>query len=371
MKNNKVKIVIASVLKPIDDPRMYYKFGITLAETNKYHVNIIGYPSKNTVYHPNISFFPHKAFKRLSFGRLQAQYNFAKTLFHLKPELTIVNTPELAVVTIIFRILFGFKFIVDIRENYARNIIWSHRSGVIRKALGMLMVLAERLSFRLAHKSILAEKGYRSEMKYLDSAKTVILENKALAQLTPKTSRSSRDKLRLLYSGTVAESYGIWDSVNLCQKLVNLGINLELRVIGHCPNHTLFKNLMRLNYKWLKLTISLTPIPYPTILESYSEIDYALIAYQPNPSNINCIPTKVYECLLYKIPMILKRNSPWLQIAKDYQAGITIDFDQPNAEEFLLPTQYKFYYKTDTTHLSWERSEANMLLETINLALSK
>ena len=42
----KKKIVIASVLKPVDDVRAYWKLSQSMAKTNKYEVNIIGNDGK-------------------------------------------------------------------------------------------------------------------------------------------------------------------------------------------------------------------------------------------------------------------------------------------------------------------------------------
>ena len=70
----KTKVVIASVLKPIDDTRMLEKFGRSFAETNKYAINIIGIESKNTPAFEHIDFEPLKSFPRLSITRLLAQW---------------------------------------------------------------------------------------------------------------------------------------------------------------------------------------------------------------------------------------------------------------------------------------------------------
>ena len=43
---SQTQIVIASVLKPLKDPRLYYRFAISMRETNKYLINIIGFSLK-------------------------------------------------------------------------------------------------------------------------------------------------------------------------------------------------------------------------------------------------------------------------------------------------------------------------------------
>ena len=41
----KQRIVLASVLKPVDDTRMFEKIGKSLAREPKYEISIYGYPS--------------------------------------------------------------------------------------------------------------------------------------------------------------------------------------------------------------------------------------------------------------------------------------------------------------------------------------
>ncbi len=52
------KLVIASVLKPVTDTRMYEKIGRSIGQTKKYEVNIIGFYRKNLPVELNIKFNP-------------------------------------------------------------------------------------------------------------------------------------------------------------------------------------------------------------------------------------------------------------------------------------------------------------------------
>ena len=66
MNNRKPQIlVIASVLKPVDDVRMYKKFGKSLARTGKYAVNIVGFQTQATLDDAAIRFHPLFGFSRL------------------------------------------------------------------------------------------------------------------------------------------------------------------------------------------------------------------------------------------------------------------------------------------------------------------
>jgi hypothetical protein len=52
----KRRIVLASVLKPVDDTRMFEKIGVSLAGADEAEVIIIGYPSQRPPTHQTITF---------------------------------------------------------------------------------------------------------------------------------------------------------------------------------------------------------------------------------------------------------------------------------------------------------------------------
>ena len=86
----KRRIVIASILKPVDDTRMFDKMGVTLSDTGNYEVFIIGYPSKDVPSYQNVQFLPLNAFSRISLGRLLAPIRIQRILHQVQPEILIV-----------------------------------------------------------------------------------------------------------------------------------------------------------------------------------------------------------------------------------------------------------------------------------------
>ena len=68
-QNEKRRIVIASILKPVDDTRMMEKIGMSLQQTG-YDVTVVGYPAKSLKVWPGIRVIL-PAFARLSTGRLK------------------------------------------------------------------------------------------------------------------------------------------------------------------------------------------------------------------------------------------------------------------------------------------------------------
>ena len=77
------KILIASVLKPVDDTRMYEKIGLALAKIDKADIHIAGFASNNVSEYDNIEFHHLFKFNRLSLRRLLSSWKLWKLLIKL------------------------------------------------------------------------------------------------------------------------------------------------------------------------------------------------------------------------------------------------------------------------------------------------
>ena len=64
----KKKIVLASVLKPVDDPRMFDKLAGSFCDLDAYEVLVMGYPTGTNQTHSRIKLVPSRTFKRVKVG---------------------------------------------------------------------------------------------------------------------------------------------------------------------------------------------------------------------------------------------------------------------------------------------------------------
>ena len=102
----KRRLVLASVLKPVNDTRMYEKIGQSLADKTDFEIHIIGYPSLQPETDSNIFFHPLQSFHRISWRRVFAPLQVLLLVRKVKPEVLIITTHELLIVSFINRILF-------------------------------------------------------------------------------------------------------------------------------------------------------------------------------------------------------------------------------------------------------------------------
>ncbi|MBW3546302.1 MAG: glycosyltransferase, partial [Bacteroidetes bacterium] len=215
-----IKVVFASLLKPVDEPRMYEKLGRSLAQTYKYDVNIIGFSSKNLPKDPLVTFWPIFNFKRISIGRMLAPFRFFKMLLQLKPALIIASGTDLLLVSGLYKIIFGCEIVNDLQENYYRNILWSHaHPSLLRRMRASYIRMQEKLIDRIIIQYLLAEYTYLAECSFINKP-YLVLENKAHKPddgLLAK--KEKKEPLQLVYTGTIASSYGIFDAIQLAEAI--------------------------------------------------------------------------------------------------------------------------------------------------------
>ncbi len=311
-RSSKPRLVIGSVLRPVDDHRMYEKLGIALDELGKHAVHIIGFRSQALVRHKNIVFHPLFDFKRLSVERFLAPVRFLKKLFQLKPEVVIVNSPDLLQVTICYKILFGKKIVYDILENYHANVMFANTfKPFVRCWLASGVRLTEWLSRPFIDEYWLAERVYEVELPFVKN-KFRMVENR-FAQLTDVVVRPRRGRHRLLYSGTIAEAYGVFDAIDLVKRLHAVDSRYTLTIIGFAAQPSVQDRLYKVveGHGYIQLIGIHHYVPHSLIFKQIQQSDIALLPYRVNAAVAHRIPTKFYEYLAFSLPFIVAPNVFW------------------------------------------------------------
>jgi hypothetical protein len=359
----KDRIVIASILKPVDDTRMYEKMAVTLEGSGEYEVFVMGYPSQCAPADSPIHLLPSRPFPRLSFARVLAPLKIFKKIYALKPAVLIVGTHELLHVAVWIRILLGTRIVYDVRENYYRNILYARVfPWPISTLLAVWVRLKEELTSPFFHAFILAEQAYSGEMKFFGNRAHTI-ENKALT-ITAIERKKANEKTRLLFSGTLAESTGIFKAIMLAIQLNGLDPSIELTIIGYCASQ---ETLEKIKYeiekhKFISLVGGHQLVPHPEIQVAIYSCDFGIICYPSSPHTESSIPTKLYEYLSARLPILLQDRQSWIDLCNPSQACIPVNFDNLQAPELLSKMRTQSFYSTPPQEVTWER-EGRKLLE--------
>ncbi|MEM0939505.1 MAG: hypothetical protein AAF600_03525 [Bacteroidota bacterium] len=361
------KIAIASILKPVDDVRGYWKMAQSLAKTNKYEVNIIGNVGKKESDHPKIIFHSNRINRNQWVKRIILPYKTLLTVFKLKPSIFIITSHELLLISLILKLLINSKIIYDVQENYRYNI--NLREGLLRKIYSHLVGLKEDILSRGIDHFWFAEKCYLEELNYGENNYS-ILQNKAI-KIDKIDSRL--DDIRIIFSGTISNYSGALIAMDIMLRIISEKPKSQGMFIGQI--HDLKLELIlreRINKnKNIQMILSRHPIPYDQILEKIQWANLAIIAYIPDQVNHRKMPTKLYEYSRYGLPFLVQEKTLWSKTGKRMGGAIPIDLLNPNLEKItetletpkrLFPTSYNY---NDT----WEH-ESHELIDSINHLLN-
>ena len=369
-------VVLASILKPVDDTRMYEKFGLSLSQTNKYDINIIGFQSKNTPQAENIKFHPIYNFRRLSISRFTAPLKFFFLLLKIRPAFIIIHTHELLGMAALYRIFSGAPIFYDIQENFSKNVMDNYHYSLPSRIVSRLIKLRETFFSMFVRHCFLSDDSYYKELsftvnkerRFRPSDRSTILRNKF--KKLPVPPRETIPGM-FIYSGTISESYGVYESIELISQFHQIDPSIRLTIIGYCahpPTLEKVKALIR-DKPFIELIGGVELVPHPQILEKIQEASYALVPHQLTESIKTCFPSKMYEYLYYQKPMLMRNHEPWVSYASRYQAVIPIDFSENPTELLDKLKSSAFYPQGVDDDIFWKVEEKKLLqfLEKENL----
>jgi glycosyltransferase involved in cell wall biosynthesis len=364
-EDGKSTIVIASVLKPVDDSRMCEKIGQSLSLLENTVVHVIGFPAGSTPSGSQMKFHSLKKFNRLSLNRIIAPIHIFSIAIKLKPSIVIITTHELLWAGLLLKLFTGCRLVYDIQENYYRNVLYTRAFPLmLRPAIALYVRVKEVFSSLFIDHFFLAEKGYARELRFPRKRNTV-LENKVkkpMGEVGRNSVNLSRNKLQLLFTGTLAESTGVFTAIDLAIQLHEVDQRIELKIMGYASlPETLRKIKEQIHpHHFIELVGGDTLVPHADIIKEIQQAHFGIIAYPKNPATENSIPTKLYEYLGFQLPIVMINHPAWVEICNHYSAAVT--FDPGHIDPSHLVTQMcglKFYDRTPQ-NVFWEDEEMKL-----------
>ena len=346
---------------------MFEKMGQTLANTGRYEVHIVGFPGGPTTEYPNIKLHPSRYFPRISLERFRIPIRVFRTLLALSPDVIIVTTHELLLISVLFRVFRKAVVFYDIQENYFRNILFLPTfPRLLRPALALWVRGWEKLLTLFVRRVFVSDEGYISELPFI-RRKAVVLQNMVKrAAILPRTGDSRRGRA-LLFSGTLAESTGVFTAIHVATVLHEHDPTVRLTLIGYCAHGETLRRIQEAiqGRDYIRLVGGDRLVPHDAIMEAIAQADFGLIAYPPNPSIRNTIPTKLFEYLGAQLPILLINHPPWMQFCDPYRAALVFDPRHIHPEDMLHRMRNTdFYTRIPGEEVFWE-SEGSRLIEEV------
>jgi hypothetical protein len=350
----KRRIVIASVLKPVDDPRMMDKIGMSLATDHEVH--IVGSEGSGSPQPIGIQTHSLGAFPRLGLSRFWKRWSAFRICLALNADILIVCTHELLWQAVLLRMFSKTRIWYDVQENYYLNIRylptyppWS------RPVLSTLVRIKERVTSAFFERFLLAERCYADELSFV-SNQFVIMENKARRPSEIMTGPVKPAGKRLLFTGTLSASTGVYVAIDLAVALHSVDESVTLTICGYCPSETERNKIVdrARQYAFVSLVGGETFVAHSTILGMMRTHDFGIISYPHSVATAARMPTKLYEYMASKLPILVTSNPLWSRVISENNAGLVFDEDNLQLFDMLNKMTDTTFYNTDNQHIYWD-----------------
>jgi hypothetical protein len=208
---------------------------------------------------------------------------------------------------------------------------------------------------------LLAEKCYANELGFVKN-RFVVLENKCKGPQGFQR-KPNKDFIQLIFTGTIAESTGAFQAIDLVKKLHGVEPRIRLTMIGYCTQ----RNALEQIYAEVSQNPFITLVggqdleSHATIMHAIATANFGIVSYPMLPHVEDKIPTKLFEYLSCQLPVLLQDHKPWAEMCAPYHAAITLDFEHPDVASILGKIHAEIFYSKEPEGMTWESEERKLL----------
>ena len=294
--------------------------------------------------------------------RLLSPISVMIKLFILKPKVVIISTHELLLVASLYKLFSKARIIYDVRENYLENILNTDAFPFwTRSLVGGSVRAKESLTSLWIDHYLLAEKVYQKELPFIGNRFTIV-ENKC--QLPENFRRKPPEsEIKILFSGTLSESTGVFNAIKLATQLHHQNPKVHLTIIGFCARSEERKKILKATYRLSFISVKGLHklVSHQEIFNEISNSTAGIIYYKDAPHLKGRIPTKLYEYLSCRLPILYDESAEWSRLAEQSKAGIPINLNMLNPVRVLSALSQTSFYPEIPKGVTWETEESRFL----------
>jgi glycosyltransferase involved in cell wall biosynthesis len=361
-----------SILNPAIHSRIFFKMALSQVEAG-YKVSIIAQDDAKAPYErAGVTIIPIGIFGRMNWRRVFFKRIIQKKALALKADFYQIHAVELLEIgKRLKKELPNSKVVWDMHEDYVANILFAdYYAKSIRNFLAKRVKAVQSDFCTWGDGLILAEECFDKILDFPKS-KTAILRNKYQAPSSKFAALENPENLPiLLYTGTIAENWGIIRALELLE-ILNKRRPVMLVIAGHSQNHEILDDIDEFldenNLSWNCICIGGKDyVPFEEIVGLIQNCTLGLALYDPKANIKDRIPTKFYEFMANNKPLLFTSNSTWNALNDRLGFGMAIDW--PPTESQIDEIEKRFLAGTEVqsspipeVEWSWKTEKAEMI----------
>ncbi|MBX7241648.1 MAG: hypothetical protein K1X92_07855 [Bacteroidia bacterium] len=305
-------------------------------------------------------------FDRKGFTRFFRPFRLLKIAIQKKPDVLIVHSPELLMIAVLYKFFFRNKILVyDVLEDYRKNLRHHPFMGTSpKKLLSFAVSVWERFWIRFFDHVWYAEFCYDGIHRIPDDKKVCLVN-----RFTPKAMTFMPDVPLpsipfMVCTGTLNRTWGVKKTLLLWQAfnefsplhLILSGFTFDEEVLPMIDN---FVRKSGLHDRVTKVGLN-EYVPYPVILHYIQHCTFGTGLYDLPPNIQGKIPTKFYEFLAMRKPLLFTEDPFWNGLNQQWNLGVPVNPDE-TAKSIYRKLKALPETHTASSVYSWEENEEKKL----------
>lgn len=359
------KICHLTILNPAVHSRIFFKESRSLQRAG-FEVSIVGQdPGKDPFVKEGVRIIPLAPFRRLSPRRISIKSRILSLALAEQADAYHIHSPELIDLALRIRKRRPeAKIVYDVHEDYDLNIRFGgYYPRLIKGRLGKFVRKKEKAFARIADGIIYAEDCFNNILQAPEEKVITVLNKFQPPKSLPAIEWPPLP--RLLYTGTIAENWGIRESLNLWKEL-NDYRPVDLRVAGHSQDPDLIFRIQQfVRSNGLQSHFSMLGgneyLPFEKILQEIASCSLGLGLYTPRTNLRERIPTKFYEFAAMGKPLLFTDNPTWNQFNAMHPIGEAWKGDINAVLDLLNPPYSPLSPTQSPAFWSWDSEEEKLV----------
>jgi hypothetical protein len=102
-------------------------------------------------------------------------------------------------------------------------------------------------------------------------------------------------------------------------------------------------------------------VGHDRILDLISRAHFGIVSYPASPHTADRIPTKLFEYLSARLPILVSDNPRWRSITDPISAAIAVNFHDPDVVAILSEMSKREFYTGPVDDFLWSSEEHNLV----------
>lgn len=316
-----MRIGILTSAHPPLDPRIYFKQARALRRAG--HVVHLVARAGGEIEDVHYETVPVPRFR---LARVRTIVQVLRRARQLRCDVYHIHDPELLPGSVILKWLTRARLVYDVHENVRAQIRtkpWI--PSWLRDPIALIYGFVERICLTWVDHIVLAEDSYTQEYR---GTKVSIVRNFPILSADPEgVARQYTRRPLLVYCGAVARARGAIKMIEAVALLRERFPEVQLRIIGQSFPAALEGEMQRLvKSEGLEDHVHiLGRLPMDAALREVRVCDIGLALLHPDPNYLESIPTKMFEYMWLRLPVVVSNFPMWCSIVDNAHCGLAVD----------------------------------------------